>query len=396
MLGCQAGFPSSAGGGEEYVRLSGSAELQEYRGKRITLEGTLSVRPLQHLVLMVESHPHVTYIDVDSVQVVLYSKSPLPQEGQVEVSGALIIMKAGTSDSSLNSGSTLFVDHQVLVDRWKRTWPDLQEVVVEKKELPAEEESLSRREEWIRRIGFKASGFGPQQSSTRQDAPDLTERLPGVEESGELVSKTSSASSKRPQSITREKMAVVAPESKVAETTPKVAETTPKVAEATPKVAEATPKVTETTPKVTETTPKVEHGSWIRRFGLKATSGGFLSRPKVAPVKKEPRLNPEKGSTTEIPRVSPKSSLPEKMPGSEEESLDMKPTSKGVELSPYPLLIMRVLRIKRYGFKKSGFARESSGKRSAIVDPQREAGFEEEGSRGDFFEPGTTPRRKNN
>jgi hypothetical protein len=317
------------------------------------LEGALSIRPLQHFVLNMASHPHVAYIDVDSVQVVLYSKSPLPQEGQVEVSGALIIMKAGTSDSSSNPGSTLFIDHQILVDRWKRVWPDLQEAVVEKKEVAAERESLLRRTEWIRRIGFKASGFEPPKPSTQQDAPDFAERSGDVEKSGEWV---------------------------------------PKV----PSVSSPEPKVTEATAKGTEATSKSEHGNWIRRFGLKAVSGEFMPRPKAPAVAKESPSSPEKSSTNEIPRVSPKSSLPGKTPDSGEESLDTKPTSKSVELSPYSSLILRVLRIKRYGFKKSGFARESSGKRSAIFDPQREAGFEEEGSRGDFFEPGTTPRRKNN
>jgi len=66
-------------------------KLSENIRKRISLIGTISTTPWQHLIKISETHEIIDYLDLeDGEQIVIYSRIPIKCEKKVQITGKVI------------------------------------------------------------------------------------------------------------------------------------------------------------------------------------------------------------------------------------------------------------------------------------------------------------------
>lgn len=85
-------------------------------GNKIVIVGTVSETPWQHMVDPRPSHPHATYFDMGSGQIVVYSKEPIGCAGTVRVTGTVIRLEGSSKDPRRKETCT---EYHVLADSWE-------------------------------------------------------------------------------------------------------------------------------------------------------------------------------------------------------------------------------------------------------------------------------------
>ena len=85
-------------------------------GNKIVIVGAVSETPWQHMVDPRPSHPHATYFDMGSGQIVVYSKEPIGCAGTVRVTGTVIRLEGSSKDPRRKETCT---EYHVLADSWE-------------------------------------------------------------------------------------------------------------------------------------------------------------------------------------------------------------------------------------------------------------------------------------
>jgi hypothetical protein len=85
-------------------------------GKKIVIMGTVSDMPWQRMIDPRPSHPHETYFDMGSSQIIVYSREPIECNGTVRITGTVIMLEGSSRDPRRKETCT---EYQVLADSWE-------------------------------------------------------------------------------------------------------------------------------------------------------------------------------------------------------------------------------------------------------------------------------------
>lgn len=100
----------------KYTPVSDSAELKNYVGKKVAVEGKISKIPWQHLMHPPSSHPFEYYFDMEKFQIVIYAKKKVACDKTLKVSGTVIELHGAGKGSKADE---TFKEYHVVVDSWK-------------------------------------------------------------------------------------------------------------------------------------------------------------------------------------------------------------------------------------------------------------------------------------
>lgn len=93
-----------------------AVDLGNQVGKRIIIMGTVSNTPWQHMIDPRPSHPHETYFDMGSSQIIVYSREPIECGGTVRITGTVIMLEGSSKDPRRKETCS---EYQVLADSWE-------------------------------------------------------------------------------------------------------------------------------------------------------------------------------------------------------------------------------------------------------------------------------------
>jgi hypothetical protein len=96
--------------------VSSAGDLGGKTGGRVVIVGAVSVTPWQHMIDPRPSHPHETYFDMGSGQIVVYSKDPIECGGIVRIVGTVIKIEGSSKDPRRKETCT---EYQVQADSWE-------------------------------------------------------------------------------------------------------------------------------------------------------------------------------------------------------------------------------------------------------------------------------------
>ena len=88
-------------------------------GKKVRIVGKIATEVWQHLIMIIDSHPHMNYFDIeDSHQIVIYTKDSLSCEGKIEVIGKLIEAE-GRHKNPKSKINDKYSEYQLIVESWE-------------------------------------------------------------------------------------------------------------------------------------------------------------------------------------------------------------------------------------------------------------------------------------
>lgn len=107
--------PASPASGE-YFKIGPQDDLGAKVGRKVVLEGRLSMTPWQHMIHWPDGYGQIAYFDYElGRQTVLYSKSPLDCPGFLTVWGTVLEIKG---ESKRPGSDAPAVEYHILVDRF--------------------------------------------------------------------------------------------------------------------------------------------------------------------------------------------------------------------------------------------------------------------------------------
>jgi len=95
------------------------ADFERNIGENVKIFGKLAKEIWQHLTKFIDSHPFMTYFDLeDGYQIVIYTKDSISCKGKMEIMGKLIKVK-GTRKNPRSKINDKYFEYQIVVDSWK-------------------------------------------------------------------------------------------------------------------------------------------------------------------------------------------------------------------------------------------------------------------------------------
>ena len=103
--------------------------FEECIEKIITIEGTVSNIPWQHLIGIFEDYPFSEYFDLENnQQIVIYTKTQILRRNiKIKTTGKMIKL-TGESKKPGKIDDTTYYEYQMLVDNWEYIEPKIPEV----------------------------------------------------------------------------------------------------------------------------------------------------------------------------------------------------------------------------------------------------------------------------
>ncbi len=96
-----------------------SIRLSENIGNDISLIGSISNTPWQHLIEITETYGNIEYLDLeDGNQIVIYSKKLIKCERKVRITGKVIEV-TGKSKRPGDTSEEVYTEYQIIVDDWE-------------------------------------------------------------------------------------------------------------------------------------------------------------------------------------------------------------------------------------------------------------------------------------
>lgn len=100
----------------KYAPVKNAAELKNYVGKKVSVEGMISKIIWQHLMNPPATHPVENYFDMDKFQIVVYAKEKISCVGKVKVKGAVIELRGAGKGSKVDE---TYTEYHIVADKWK-------------------------------------------------------------------------------------------------------------------------------------------------------------------------------------------------------------------------------------------------------------------------------------
>jgi hypothetical protein len=96
-----------------------SLKLSENVGNEVSLVGTISNNPWQHLIDYNEEYSNIGYFDLeDGNQIVIYSKEMIKCEKRVKIKGKVIEI-SGKSKRPGDTSKEVYREYQIIVEDWE-------------------------------------------------------------------------------------------------------------------------------------------------------------------------------------------------------------------------------------------------------------------------------------
>ena len=93
--------------------------FNESLGQYITLTGTISKTPWQHLIQFFDDRSNINYFDLDNgEQIVIYTFEPITCIGKMKITGEVILTEGGSKRPQKIQTET-YIEYQILVDTWE-------------------------------------------------------------------------------------------------------------------------------------------------------------------------------------------------------------------------------------------------------------------------------------
>jgi len=94
------------------------ADFESNIGKSVKIFGKLAKEIWQHLTTFIDSHPFITYFDLDNgYQIVVYTKDSISCKENIELTGKLIKVE-GKHKNPRSKITEQYFEYQLLVDSW--------------------------------------------------------------------------------------------------------------------------------------------------------------------------------------------------------------------------------------------------------------------------------------
>ena len=89
-------------------------------GKIVKIKGKVATAIWQHLIIQADGYPYMNYIDLDeNYQIVVYSKSQIVCENDLEMIGEVLKVKGGSKDPRSKIHDDIYYEFQFNADSWK-------------------------------------------------------------------------------------------------------------------------------------------------------------------------------------------------------------------------------------------------------------------------------------
>ncbi len=89
-------------------------------GKIVKIKGKVATAIWQHLIIQADGYPNMNYIDLDeNYQIVVYTKSQITCENDLEMIGEVLKVKGGSKDPRSKIHDDIYFEFQFTADSWK-------------------------------------------------------------------------------------------------------------------------------------------------------------------------------------------------------------------------------------------------------------------------------------
>ena len=96
-----------------------SKKLSDNIGKNISLVGSISNTPWQHLIKITEKYENIEYLDLDDGnQIVIYSREPIECKGRIKITGHVKEV-SGKSKKPGDNSEEVYREYQINVNDWE-------------------------------------------------------------------------------------------------------------------------------------------------------------------------------------------------------------------------------------------------------------------------------------
>ena len=96
-----------------------SVKLSANVGNEISIIGTISITPWQHLIDFNEEYSNIGYLDLeDGNQIVIYSRKMIKCEKKIKIEGKVIEV-SGRSKRPGDTSEEVYREYQIIVEDWE-------------------------------------------------------------------------------------------------------------------------------------------------------------------------------------------------------------------------------------------------------------------------------------
>jgi hypothetical protein len=100
------------------IEITNYFDFESNVGKEVRIRGKIASEIWQHLTIFVDTHPFMTYFDLDDAhQIVIYSKNEISCKERIEIIGKLIEVESQHKNPRSKISDTYF-EYQIIVNSW--------------------------------------------------------------------------------------------------------------------------------------------------------------------------------------------------------------------------------------------------------------------------------------
>lgn len=102
---------------KEFRRIENEEKLSAFDGIGVSLDGTLSNIPWQHMIHIPETYSYISYLDSEAHgQIVIYSKTRITCRRKVTIYGTVFKVEG---KSKRPGSEDRFTEYQIIAEKWK-------------------------------------------------------------------------------------------------------------------------------------------------------------------------------------------------------------------------------------------------------------------------------------
>lgn len=102
----------------DYIALASDADLSQYVDKKVSIEGSVSQAPWQHMMLHFPDKPVENYFDLETVQIIVYSEKELPLK-KLRIFGTVVKLEGDSKRPGTKIDDPKYVEFHIVADKWE-------------------------------------------------------------------------------------------------------------------------------------------------------------------------------------------------------------------------------------------------------------------------------------
>jgi len=99
-----------------YKELGDTDRLSLHVGQKVQLSGKIAVEIWQHMVGSFDGYPYSAYFDLAGSQIVIYSRTRLPDSGRLLLRGTVVKLEGGSKNPG--KSDEIYFEYHLLVDEY--------------------------------------------------------------------------------------------------------------------------------------------------------------------------------------------------------------------------------------------------------------------------------------